>query len=75
MPNDGMIYPTDRIEEGKKLDKLALSKGYFNYETIRKKKDGTVFPVLIIVSLMKYYQYKRCPSDNLENRIDFLYSI
>jgi len=50
LPNDGMIYPTDRIEEGKKLDKLALSKGYFNYETIRKKKDGTVFPVLIFGS-------------------------
>jgi len=29
------------------LDKIAFSEGYFNYETIRKKKDGTLFPVLI----------------------------
>lgn len=42
------IHPPDKIEEGKKLDKIALSsKGYFNYETIRKKKDGTFFPVAI----------------------------
>ena len=45
--NDGMIHPTDRIEEGKNLDKIASSKGYFNYENIRKKKDGTLFPVSI----------------------------
>ncbi len=43
--NDGMLHPPDKIEEGKNLDKIALSKGYFNYETIRKKKDGTLFPV------------------------------
>jgi len=45
--NDGMIHPPDKIEEGKNLDKIAFSKGYFNYETIRKKKDGTLFPVSI----------------------------
>ena len=45
--NDGMIHPPDRIEEGKNLDKTALSKGYFNYETIRKKKDGTLFSVSV----------------------------
>ena len=45
--NDGMIHPHDKIEEGKNLDKIALSKGYFSYETIRKKKDGTLFPVSI----------------------------
>ncbi|HDP37336.1 MAG TPA: PAS domain S-box protein [Candidatus Atribacteria bacterium] len=45
--NDGMIHPPNKIEEGKDLDKIALSKGYFNYETIRKKKDGTLFPVAI----------------------------
>ena len=45
--NDGMIHPPNKIEEGKDLDKIALSKGYFNYETIRKKKDGTLFPVSI----------------------------
>ncbi len=45
--NDGMIHPPDKIEEGKNLDKIALSKGYLNYETIRKKKDGTCFPVSV----------------------------
>ena len=45
--NDGMIHPHDKIEEGKNLDKIALSKGYFSYETIRKKKDGTLFPVSV----------------------------
>ncbi|MEA1939700.1 MAG: PAS domain S-box protein, partial [Candidatus Caldatribacteriota bacterium] len=45
--NDGMIHPPDNLEEGNKLDKVAASKGYFNYESIRKKKDGTLFPVLI----------------------------
>ena len=45
--NDGMIHPHDKIEEGKNLDKIALSKGYFSYETIRKKKDGTLIPVSI----------------------------
>jgi len=45
--NDGMIHPPNKIEEGKGLDKIALSKGYFNYEAIRKKKDGTLFTVSI----------------------------
>jgi len=45
--NDGVIHPPNKIEEGKDLDEIALSKGYFNYETIRKKKDGTLFPVAI----------------------------
>lgn len=45
--NDGMIHLPDKIKEGKNLDKITFSKGYFNYETIRKKKDGTLFPVLI----------------------------
>lgn len=36
--NDGMIHLPDKI---------TFSKGYFNYETIRKKKEGTLFPVLI----------------------------
>ena len=43
--NDGMIHPSDRIEEGKALDRKTFSTGYSNYETIRKKKDGTLFPV------------------------------
>ena len=45
--NDGMIHPPDKIKEGKNMDKTALSEGYFNYESIRKKKDGTLFPVSI----------------------------
>jgi len=44
--DDGMIHPSDKLEEGKRLTKRS-SKGYFNYETVRKKKDGTLFPVSI----------------------------
>ena len=42
--DDGMIHTLDKIKEGKKLSVKGL-KGYLNYETIRKKKDGTLFPV------------------------------
>jgi diguanylate cyclase (GGDEF)-like protein/PAS domain S-box-containing protein len=45
--NCGIIHPKDRIEEGEKLDKKAISDGYVRFETIRKKKDGTLFPVSI----------------------------
>jgi PAS domain S-box-containing protein/putative nucleotidyltransferase with HDIG domain len=45
--NSGIIHPPDKIEEGKDLDSKTLSKGYINFETIRKKKDGTLFPVSI----------------------------
>ena len=41
-----MIHPSGKMEEGKKLTKKAL-KGYFYCETIRKKKDGTFFTVVI----------------------------
>ncbi len=44
--DDGMIHTFDKIREGKKLTIKGL-KGYLNYETIRKKKDGTLFPVSI----------------------------
>jgi len=44
--NDGMIHPLNKIEEGKRLSINGV-KGYLNYETIRKKKDGTLFPVSI----------------------------
>lgn len=44
--DDGMIHPPDKIEEGKKLTEKGL-KGDLYYETIRKKKDGTSFPVYI----------------------------
>ncbi len=42
--NDGLIHPADKIEESYKLIIKTLQ-GYHNYETIRKKKDGTLFPV------------------------------
>lgn len=45
--NSGIIHPPEKIEEGKNLDNKTLSKGYVNFETIRKKKDGTLFPVSI----------------------------
>jgi len=45
--NEGFIHPPGNIEEGEKLDEIVLSEGYFNYESIRKKKDGTLFPVSI----------------------------
>jgi len=44
--DDGIIHPPDKIEEGERLSIKGL-KGYLNYETIRKKKDGTLFPVSI----------------------------
>jgi diguanylate cyclase (GGDEF)-like protein/PAS domain S-box-containing protein len=50
--DDGMIHPSDKIEEGKKLSIKGL-KSYLNYETIRKKKDGTLFPVSISATLLK----------------------
>ena len=42
----GIIHPPGKMEEGKRLTKKAL-KGYFYCETIRKKKDGTLFPVSV----------------------------
>src|SRR5665648_414786 len=45
--NEGFIHPSDKIEEGKEVNKIVLSKGYYIYETIRKKKDETCFPVSI----------------------------
>jgi len=45
--NCGIIHPPDKITEGKDLDNKALSEGYIRFETIRKKKDGTLFPVSI----------------------------
>ena len=44
--DDGIIHPLDKIEEGKRVSVKGLE-GYLNYETIRKKKDGTLFPVSI----------------------------
>jgi diguanylate cyclase (GGDEF)-like protein/PAS domain S-box-containing protein len=51
--NEGFIHSPNKIDEGKNLDKIAASKGYYNYESVRKKKDGTLFPVLISGSAIK----------------------
>ena len=50
--DDGMIHTSDNIEEGKKLTVNGLE-GYINYETIRRKKDGTLFPVSISATPLK----------------------
>jgi diguanylate cyclase (GGDEF)-like protein/PAS domain S-box-containing protein len=48
--DEGMLHPSNKIEEGKEITKKALKEGYVYFETIRKKKDGTLFPVSISVS-------------------------
>ncbi|MCJ7689100.1 MAG: PAS domain S-box protein, partial [Clostridiaceae bacterium] len=45
--NDGMIHPQDKMEEAKNLYQKSLSSSYSNYESVRKKKDGSLFPVII----------------------------
>lgn len=47
--DEGMIYPTNKEEEGKRLTQKVLD-DFLEYETIRKKKDGTLFPVIISAS-------------------------
>jgi diguanylate cyclase (GGDEF)-like protein/PAS domain S-box-containing protein len=47
--DSGIIHPSSKLEEGEKLTKKSL-KGYLNFETIRKKKDGTLFPVSLSIS-------------------------
>jgi diguanylate cyclase (GGDEF)-like protein/PAS domain S-box-containing protein len=44
--DEGMIYPENKIREGKILTQKAFN-GFSDYETIRKKKDGTLVPVII----------------------------
>ena len=48
----GMIHPEGKIAEANQLTKRA-KEGYLDYETIRKKKDGTSFPVSISASFVK----------------------
>ena len=45
--NDGMIHPQDKMGEAKDLSQKSLSGGYYYYESMRKKKDGFLFPVSI----------------------------
>lgn len=42
----GLIHPPDKIEEGEVVIKKSLKGSYYT-ETLRKKKDGTLFPVAI----------------------------
>ena len=44
-----VVVPKDKIEEGETLDKIAL-KGYVNYDTFRKRKDGSLVPVSVSVA-------------------------
>lgn len=45
--NDGMIHPQDKIGEAEYLYQKSLLSSYYNYESIRKKKNGFLFPVNI----------------------------
>ncbi|MEA3454060.1 MAG: PAS domain S-box protein [Candidatus Caldatribacteriota bacterium] len=47
--DSGVIHPPNKLGEGERLTKKSLE-GYLNFETIRKKKDGTLFPVAISIS-------------------------
>ncbi|MBU4227206.1 PAS domain S-box protein, partial [bacterium] len=44
--DDGMIIPPDKMKEAKKLTSEALKEDFY-FETVRKKKNGTLFPVAI----------------------------
>jgi diguanylate cyclase (GGDEF)-like protein/PAS domain S-box-containing protein len=44
--DDGMITPPDKMKEAKKLTSEALKEDFY-FETMRKKKNGTLFPVAI----------------------------
>ncbi|MBU4226889.1 MAG: PAS domain S-box protein, partial [Candidatus Atribacteria bacterium] len=49
--DEGIIYPENKIDEGERLTKNGLTfKGISEYETVRKKKDGTLIYVVISAS-------------------------
>ena len=50
--NEGLIHSPDKIEEAQDLFRRSLSGNYYNYKTVRKKKDGTCFPVSISCSIV-----------------------
>ncbi|MFA7204295.1 MAG: PAS domain S-box protein [Candidatus Caldatribacteriota bacterium] len=45
--DSGLIQPPERIGEAKKYTQKAILDGYVAFETVRKKKDGTLIPVFI----------------------------
>ena len=51
--NSGLIHPDNKIKEGKELNHIALNRDYYQFETIRRRKDGTLFPVLASASPIK----------------------
>jgi len=48
--DSGLIQPPDKIIECKKLTQKVINGDYISFETIRKKKDGTLFPVFLSAS-------------------------
>ncbi len=48
--NSGIIHSPGKLEEGRELHIKTLKEAYFSFETIRKKKDGTLLPVHITAS-------------------------
>jgi len=50
--NEGLIHSPDKIEEAQDLFRRSLSGNFYNYKTVRKKKDGTCFPVSISCSIV-----------------------
>ncbi len=50
--DEGIIHTKEKIDEGKYYTKKSL-KYFVNYETYRKRKDGSVFPVSISASSIK----------------------
>jgi len=50
--DEGMIYPKENIDEEKYYTKKSLN-NFVEYETYRKRKDGSIFPVSISTSSIK----------------------
>ncbi len=50
--DEGIIHTKEKIDEGKYYTKKSL-KHFVNYETYRKRKDGSIFPVSISASSIK----------------------
>jgi diguanylate cyclase (GGDEF)-like protein/PAS domain S-box-containing protein len=48
--DSGLIQPPDKINECKELARKAIKGEYISIESIRKKKDGTLFPVYLSAS-------------------------
>ena len=48
--DSGLIQPPDKMKESKELTQKAFKGDYISIETIRKKKDGTLFPVYLSAS-------------------------